>query len=302
MKNNLSPTINQIPFKFDSRYVFSDTHRRIYRIVSDVKSVENLIMSTQLPYVFTTSPIPLTFNYNLCEGMLKESYSKVVWSITNKNIFSPISITFDLTRNTIEKTVLVIFSMEIIKRELIPQEYIPKINTAFPKICIEMINYLEKELEEDNKDIYNYVSKIFNYARKKIWDIIVNFHKIMEEQNIIKICKIEPAEIQKGTEIEFIINNKNQFCKLKVNKLKQNKDNNKWLMEIIPISGPFNYICNDWTLIELKEDETMVANLHKFAEHLDAESFQKMTDDKIEMFKTIENILKKNEEYKEKDN
>ena len=109
MKNNLSPTINQIPFKFDSRYVFSDTHRRIYRIVSDVKSVENLIMSTQLPYVFTTSPIPLTFNYNLCEGMLKESYSKVVWSITNKNIFSPISITFDLTRNTIEKTVLVIF-------------------------------------------------------------------------------------------------------------------------------------------------------------------------------------------------
>ena len=68
---------NKIPCKFDSRYVISDTSTRISRMINDENKVENLIMSTQLPYIFTNEPIPLNFNLSLSEAMVKESYSKI---------------------------------------------------------------------------------------------------------------------------------------------------------------------------------------------------------------------------------
>ena len=46
MDNKNKKQINKIPFKFDSRYVFSDTATRVLRLFGDEKSVENLIMST----------------------------------------------------------------------------------------------------------------------------------------------------------------------------------------------------------------------------------------------------------------
>ena len=39
-----------------------------------------------------------------------------------------------------------------------------------------MIKNLNQELEEDNKDIYHYESKILEFSRELIWDIISNFH------------------------------------------------------------------------------------------------------------------------------
>ena len=46
------------------------TQTRISRIVADEKSVENLVMSIQLPYVFTHEPFPLIFIFSLSEGMI----------------------------------------------------------------------------------------------------------------------------------------------------------------------------------------------------------------------------------------
>ena len=82
-------SVNQIPFKFDSRYVLSDTPTRISRMINDENFIEKLMMSTNLPYVFTNEPIPLDFTYSLSEAMVKESYSKVSWLLTHKDIQSP---------------------------------------------------------------------------------------------------------------------------------------------------------------------------------------------------------------------
>ena len=90
MENNQQNNVNQIPFKFDSRYVLSDTPTRISRMINDEKFIEKLMMSTNLPYVFTNNPIPLDFNYFLSEVMVKESYSKISWLLTNKDIQSPL--------------------------------------------------------------------------------------------------------------------------------------------------------------------------------------------------------------------
>lgn len=292
MENKEKKHINQIPFKFDSRYVFSDTATRILRLFGDEKSVENLIMATQLPYVFTNEPIPLVFNISLREAMAQESYSKVSWVIMHKNLPSPILISFDLTENTIEKTVLVIFELEIVKRELIPKEYYNKIKKTFPEICIEMIKNMEKELEEDSKDIYHYESKIFPYSREKIWEIITNFHCLMTQQGQIKNCSMQTPVTKVGNEVSFFVPKKNKFCRLKVNKFKNEEKNQKWVLSTIPLCGPFSHSENYWTLVKLGDNETLVTNTSKYIEHIDPEIIKKLSKEKINTFNTIENFLK----------
>ena len=295
MESNSQNKTNQIPFKFDSRYVFSDTLTRILRLVGEDKGVENLVMSTKLPYVFTNEPVPLIFNFSLSEGLMKDSYSKVTWLISNRDIPSSILLNFNLTENTIEKTVLVIFEIEIVNRELIPEEYHKKIKTLFPDICIEMIKNLEYQLEEDKKDIYHYESKIFNYPREKIWDIITNFHFLLEKEGIIKNCSMKIPITKEGIELSFTVPNKNKFCRLKINKYKKDEKNNKWILGNMPLCGPFAHSENYWTLIKLGENETLVSNTSKYIEHLDSDINKKLSEEKKSTFMTIENFLKNSE-------
>ena len=292
MESKKTNKIKQIPFKFDSRYVFSDTVIRIMRILENEKTVENLVMSTKLPYVFTNEPIPFIFDYSISEAMIKESYSKVTYLLTHKNIPSPILLIFNLTENTIEKTVLVIFEIEIVKRELIPEQYYNKINKIFPQICVEMIQNMEKELEEDNNDIYHYESKILYYSRDKIWDIITNMHTLMSQQGIIKNCNILTPITKEGCELSFTVCGKNKFCKMRVNKYKKEENNDKWTLGTIPLCGPFEHSQINWTLVRLGDNETLMSNISKYIEHINPDIKKKISEEKISTFKTIENILK----------
>ena len=295
MESNNQNKINQIPFKFDSRFVFSDTLTRILRLVGEDKRVENLVMSTKLPYVFTNDPVPLIFNFSLSEGLMKDSYSKVTWLISNRDIPSPILLNFILTENTIEKTVLVIFEIEIVNRELIPEVYHKKIKALFPDICIEMIKNLEYQLEEDKKDIYHYESKIFNYPREKIWNIITNFHFLLEKGGIIKNCSLKTPITKEGIELSFTVPNTNKFCRLKINKYKKDEKNSKWVLGNMPLCGPFAHSENYWTLIKLGDNETLVSNTSKYIEHLNSDINKKLSEEKKSTFLTIENFLKNNQ-------
>ena len=297
-------SVNQIPFKFDSRYVLSDTPTRISRMINDENFIEKLMMSTNLPYVFTNEPIPLDFTYSLSEAMVKESYSKVSWLLTHKDIQSPILISFNLTENTLEKNVLLIFEIEIVKRELIPEIYVQKIINTFPEICVEVIKNIGKELEEDNKDIYHYESKIINYSREKIWDIITNIHCLMNQQGMIKDCSLQKPITKAGGELTFFVNSncKKKLCKLNVNKYKKDEESNKWVLGYLPKQGPFEHSENYWTLIRLEENQTLVTNTTKYSEHIEPEILQKLSEEKINTFLTIENLLKtKYEDEKESD-
>ena len=295
MESNNQNKINQIPFKFDSRFVFSDTLSRILRLVGEERGLENLVMSTKLPYVFTNEPVPLIFNFSLSEGLIKDSYSKITWQISNRDIPSSILLNFNLTENTIEKTVLVIFEIEIVNRELIPKEYHKKIKKLFPDICVEMIKNLEYQLEEDKKDIYHYESKIFNYPREKIWDIITNFHFLLEKEGIIKNCSMKTPITKEGIELSFTVPNKNKFCRLKINKYKKDEKNSKWVLGNLPLCGPFSHSENYWTLIELGDNETLLGNTSKYIEHLDSDINKKLSEEKKSTFITIENFLKNNQ-------
>jgi hypothetical protein len=286
---------NDIPLKFDSRYVFSDTLIRISRVITEEKLIENMIMSTQLPYVFTEEPIPLEFEYNMTEALVKDSYSKITWLLTNKIIPSPIQISFHLTENTIEKTVFAIFEIELVKRKLIPEKYCDKINKSFPKICVEIIKNLDKELEENNKNIYHYESKIFNYPREKIWNIITNFHIKMFEAGAIKNLS-DFSPLKEGSEIKFNMCEENKFFNLQITKIKCDENNDKWILGTKPISGPFEHFLQEWILIKLGENQVLLANNSKYNEHISPEMFKKISEQKKLTFNLIEEILKSDDD------
>ena len=138
MENQTIQPPKEIPSIFDSRFVFSDTLIRVSRLISEEKIVKNMIMSTPLPYIFTEEPIPLEFDCNLTEGLIKESYSKISWLLTNNNVPSPILISFHLTENTIEKNVFVIFEIELVNRKSIPERYYQKINNTFMSPSVKL--------------------------------------------------------------------------------------------------------------------------------------------------------------------
>ena len=118
--------MNNIPYKYDGRYIINDTLSRMCQMLNSEQFIEKIINSTQLPYLFTNNPIPLEFNYLPYESMLKETYCKFSWILSNKDIPFSLYLSFDLAENTLEKNILLYFGIEIVKPNLIPEIYIKK--------------------------------------------------------------------------------------------------------------------------------------------------------------------------------
>jgi hypothetical protein len=138
----------KLPYKFDSLYIFNDSSTRIFRIISEVETLKEIISGTKLPYVFSDGKSPILFDYNINEISSFDTYKEISWLITCNQIQTPIKINFNLTENTLDNTVLVIFEISIVKREVIPNEYKMNIITDFEGIAVyvlnNILNYLMK--------------------------------------------------------------------------------------------------------------------------------------------------------------
>ena len=172
MDNKIENKDLKIPYKVDSRSVFEDSISRVTRLLSENKPLEQIINNTKLPFILSDSEEPVIFEYILIELSAYDSFKDITWILTCKQIPTPIKLLFNITENTIDNTTLVILEMSIVKRELVPEKYKQKIISSFEKICVEILNNLIIKLKNDSKDIYHYESKIFNYSREKIRDVI----------------------------------------------------------------------------------------------------------------------------------
>ena len=88
-------------------------------------------MNAKLPYIFSNDNNPITFEYTLKTISAYNSYSEIAWLLTNKTIPTPIKLSFNLTENTIDNTVLAVFELSAVNRELVPDEFKYKIKTIF---------------------------------------------------------------------------------------------------------------------------------------------------------------------------
>ena len=284
----------KIPYKFDSRYVFEDSIVRIFRLLSQCKSIEQLITNTKLPLVFSDDNTPVNFEYILTEATSLDSYKEIFWLLTCKQIPTPIKISFNMTENTVDKSVLVVFEIRIIKRELVPDIYKPKIISNFEEISVDVLNNLIIKLKNDNKDIYHYESKILKFSRDKVKNIIFNLNKIMVERGYIASIKREGKLNSEGEILTIFHAKENKIIKLKINKVKFNDKNVKWLISYMPLEVDFKDYLVNFYIIKIKPDETLLSIINIYSEQIDPNIKRDLTQRKRDLFQIIEEELKKN--------
>ena len=294
MEDNYNKKENlKIPYKFDSRYVFEDSITRIFRVLTESKTIEQLIINTKLPYVFSDNNDKIKFEYIFIEASSVDSYKEISWLLTCKQIQTPIKIFFNLTENTVDNTVLVVFEINIVERELVPDKYKPKIIANFEDISVDVLNNLIIILKNDNKDIYHYESKIFNYSREKIKNIIFNLNEIMLKRGYIKSIKREGKQNSEGQIVTVELAKDARTIKLKIIKVKLKENKVKWVISYMPLEVNFKDFQIDWNIIKIKPDETLVAIINIYSEQIEPNIMKDLTKRKKDLFQIIEEELKK---------
>ena len=268
----------KIPCKFNSRFIFSDTLIRIIRIVQDAKKLENIIMSTDLPYIFSEDNTPIKFIYNINKTPANNFYTNIKWVLFNETIKTPINLSFTFSENTLENTVLAILEISFTKRELIPLKYTDKIINMVPRVSVDIISNLDKMLQDDKNDIYHYQSRIVNYSREKIMDIIINLQQILVEKGIISSFSLDNEEgLKEGSIITLNLIEGEKKIKLKITKLKTNPDNKKWTIEYLPLKDLPKEQILQLRLIKLENDKTLICVINKFWEHIESDLADEIT-------------------------
>ena len=291
--NNNKKENLKIPYKFDSRYVFEDSITRIFRVLTESKTIEQLIINTKLPYVFSDNNDKINFEYIFIEASSVDSYKEISWLLTCKQIQTPIKIFFNLTENTVDNTVLVVFEINIVERELVPDIYKPKIIANFEDISVDVLNNLIIILKNDNKDIYHYESKIFNYSREKINNIIFNLNEVMLKRGYIKSIKREGKQNSEGQIVTVELAKDARTIKLKIIKVKLKENKVKWVISYMPLEVNFKDFQIDWNIIKIKPDETLVAIINIYSEQIEPNIMKDLTKRKKDLFQIIEEELKK---------
>ena len=293
MENKIETKDLKIPYKFDSRSVFEDSISRVVRLLSESKTIEQIINNTKLPYILSDTEQPINMEYILTELSSYDSFKDITWLLSCKPIPTPIKLSFNITENTIDKTTLVVLELSIIKRELVPDIYKQKIISTFEEICVEILNNAIIKLKNDNKDIYHYESKIIYYSREKVREVLRNLNDIMKERGYIESYKKEGNSGSEGPILIYNLAKSNKIIKIKINKVKFKERNVKWLLSFMPLDVDFKDFLVDWYIIKIKPDETLLAINNIYSEQIEPNIKNILTKKKQFMFKVIEEELKK---------
>ena len=190
-------------------------------------------------------------------------------------------------------TVLTVLELNVVNRELVPDEYKYKIIALFEVIAIDILKNMIMKLKKDNKDIYHYQSKVLNYSRDKVLSIITNLHEIMIEKGIITNMIANEDRTKEGTILCFSVLNPNKEVKIKINKFKTNEDDIKWVISYVPLTATFSDSLIEWVLLKLNDNQTLVTNTNKYLEQIDPIVFKNLTEKKIQIKELIEEEINK---------
>ena len=293
MKNDKEKIENiKIPYKFDSRYIFNDSSNRIFKLISEVEPLKEIISGTKLPYVFSDGKSPILFDYNINEISSFDTYKEISWLITCNQIQTPIKINFNLTENTLDNTVLVIFEISIVKREVIPNEYKMNIITDFEGIAVDVLNNIINKLKNDDKEIYHYESKLFNYSRDKVVEVMFKLADIFTKKGDLKsITKLEEKNFE-GQIINFTHENGNEI-KIKIDKVEMDKDDIKWTITYMPLDISYSDYLVEWKIIKVKENQTLLIIHNIYYEQIEPSVITELSEKKKNIFSIMEEELKK---------
>jgi len=283
----------KIPYKFDSKCIIEDSLLRIFKSLTDNKTIEQIITNTKLPYLFSETNAPINFEYIMTEVSSFDSFKEITWFLKCEPIPTPIKITFNLTENTVENNVLVVFEISVIKRELIPDKYKIRIIKNFEDIAVEVLNNVMIKLKNDYKDIYHYDSRIFKFSREKVKDIILNLYEILLERGYISSLKSEGIPFSEGEILTISMYNNSRTLKLRLNKIKMDEKILKWKINYMPLEADFKDFLLEWIIVKVDSDETLLVINNIYSEQIEPRLKKGLSEKKKEFFEIIEDELRK---------
>ena len=283
----------KIPYKFESRYVFQDSVTRIFRLISDSKTLEELLTNTKLPYIFGDGNSKVNFYFNLIDFSVYDSYKEICWFLTCKEIQTPIKINLNLTENTLDNTVLVVFEISIVKRELIPEKYKYNIIYSFEDIAVDTLNNIIVKLKNDSKDIYHYESKIFYYSREKIKNLIFNLGEVLVEKGLVSSIIREGEKDKEGEIIRTILLEEQREIKLKLNEINIDEKEYKWKISYMPLDFNYKDYLIEWNIIKINDNQILLAINNLYYELIEPSIKKELTEKKKKLFQIMEEELRK---------
>ena len=288
----MKPKASPFPNKYEATYVFSDTISRLFLTLAELANIEELNKGTQLPFLFTDKPMPLSFTYTVGEITSLEYSKKLGWFVSNKTIPTAIHETFTLISNTLDNTTLLTFEIQLLHPEKVEQGKRNKIVSGCKKVCVEMINNIEMLLQVNNENIYDYGSVVIKAPREKVWEYITNLKFMRNEHIKDLVVEGNPEEI--GTTISWTFASDGSKCKSKISYVKKDKEKKKWKYKMVPMEGPFQIQEIHFIVIHLKDDITFFSVYHEFKEQISAEVMSRVAKKNKILIDMIKESLERN--------
>lgn len=288
----MKPKASHFPNKYEATYVFSDTISRLFLTLAELANIEELNKGTQLPFLFTDKPMPLSFTYTVGEITSLEYSKKLGWLVSNKTIPTAIHETFTLISNTLDNTTLLTFEIQLLHPEKVEQGKRNKIVSGCKKVCVEMINNIEMLLQVNNENIYDYGSVVIKAPREKVWEYITNLKFMRNEHIKDLVVEGNPEEI--GTTISWTFASDGSKCKSKISYVKKDKEKKKWKYKMVPMEGPFQMQEIHFIVIHLKDDITFFSVYHEFKEQVSAEVMSRVAKKNKILIDMIKESLERN--------
>ena len=288
----MKPKASHFPNKYEATYVFSDTISRLFLTLAELANIEELNKGTQLPFLFTDKPMPLSFTYTVGEITSLEYSKKLGWLVSNTTIPTAIHETFTLISNTLDNTTLLTFEIQLLHPEKVEQGKRNKIVSGCKKVCVEMINNIEMLLQVNNENIYDYGSVVIKAPREKVWEYITNLKFMRNEHIKDLVVEGNPEEI--GTTISWTFASDGSKCKSKISYVKKDKEKKKWKYKMVPMEGPFQIQEIHFIVIHLKDAITFFSVYHEFKEQISAEVMSRVAKKNKILIDMIKESLERN--------
>lgn len=286
--------------KYEASYVLSSPITRVSQILNEIRHIEELNSKTQLPFIFTDKPIPLSFTYTVIEFTSVEHNKKLTWLLSSPNIPSSIHYTFNLVSNTLDNTTFLVFEIIIVNPEKIQRDKHQKINAGCHEICSEMINELEIMLQVNHDNIYQFESIIINAPREKVWNHFFSLQFLKNEY--IEELQIRGKPDEVGTEINWVFKKDNVKCSCKISCLSNKPHKKKWKYKLSAIDGLLKSQDAEFTMIEISKKETFLFFYHRFNEQVTIDALKALENKKKKILILLKVLLEENyDKMKEKE-
>ena len=281
---------SSFPTKYEATYVYMDTISRICLALSDITNIQSLNNKTQLPYLFTDKPTPVSFEYEVKEFTSLEYSKTISWLLSSKEVPTQIIYSFNLTPNTLDNSTLLVFEIQIMQQDQIHPDTKQRIFTGCKNACREMISNIEILLQSNNENIYNYGSIIIEAPIEVVWNYIVKskYLKLMFKGKI----KIQGNPEEVGSVVIHKFQGDNEtVVKMKVSYVSKDESKKKWKYRMIPFDGPFQNQELHYVFINLEKNKTFLGVHHQFQEQVDIKVMNEVSQKKKKYLSEIKELI-----------